>query len=457
MPTTNLRRGAALSFLLILLALGAAGYFLVQPLVRAEPEALAPAGSPDISAELLATGFTAPTALASTGINNDDRLFVVEKAGVIKIIADVDTGSILPTPFLNITSLVDSSSERGLLGLAFSPDYATSGEFYLYYTRSSDGDIVIARYTVSGDPNVADASSAESVLTISQSQNYHNGGHLAFGPDGYLYIGTGDDGFGGDSQDESNLIGKMLRIDVVGETTYAIPADNPFVGVSGADEIWALGLRNPWRWSFDRQTGDLWIADVGDDSREEVNFQMAGSAGGQNYGWPCYEGTLNVNGFGCPGAISHTPPIHDYNHSTGTSITGGYVYRGSSYPVIDGYYFFGDFTFGTYWTLSPAGGGGWTVSALGNLSVSGGPTTFGEDSSGELYLATFSGNVYQIQENTVLPTPTNTATPTKTPTPTNTATPTATATHTPTVGPSPTATATPVRDEFQHLPIVTHP
>ena len=392
---------AVAGLLVMLLAAAGLWLFAAPAVAQTGVGQKAPAGSPDISAELLATGFTAPTALASTGINNDDRLFVVEKAGVIKIIADVDTGSILPTPFLNITSLVDSSSERGLLGLAFSPDYATSGEFYLYYTRSSDGDIVIARYTVSGDPNVADASSAESVLTISQSQNYHNGGHLAFGPDGYLYIGTGDDGFGGDSQDESNLIGKMLRIDVVGETTYAIPANNPFVGVSGADEIWALGLRNPWRWSFDRQTGNLWIADVGDDSREEVNRQPASSSGGENYGWPCFEGTLNVNGFGCPGAISHTPPVFEYPHAGGNgSITGGYVYRGSRYANMQGWYFYGDFNSGDYGMLSPS----LSHSALGNLGIPGSPTSFGEDSANELYVATFGGSVYHLVGTSFTPT-----------------------------------------------------
>ncbi|MCB0011563.1 MAG: PQQ-dependent sugar dehydrogenase, partial [Anaerolineales bacterium] len=172
MPTTNLRRNAALPILFILLALGAAGYFLVQPLVRAESGGLAPAGSPNISADLVASGFNTPTDLASTGINGDDRLFVAQKGGIIRIISDPANGTILATPFLNITSLVDSSSERGLLGLAFSPDHATSGEFYVYYTRSSDGDIVIARYTVSGDPNVANAGSAETVLVIPQNQNY---------------------------------------------------------------------------------------------------------------------------------------------------------------------------------------------------------------------------------------------------------------------------------------------
>ena len=388
---------------MLAIVLGAAGLLLVATPVAAQTGAgeKAPAGN-DISAELVANGFTAPTALASTGSNNDDRLFVVEKAGIIKIIADVDTGNVLATPFLNITSLVDSNSERGLLGLAFSPDYASSGEFYLYYTRTGDGHIVIARYTVSGNPNVADAGSAEIVLTIPQNQNFHNGGHLAFGPDGYLYIGTGDDGAAGNAQDGNVLVGKMLRLDVVGETTYVIPANNPFVGVAGtADEIWALGLRNPWRWSFDANNGNLWIADVGDDTREEVNRQLASSPGGENYGWPCFEGTLNINGFGCPGTINHTPPVFDYAHTGGNgSITGGYVYRGSRYANMQGWYFYGDFNSGNYGMLSP----GLSHTPLGNLGIPGSPTSFGEDSANELYIATFGGSVYHLVGTSFTPT-----------------------------------------------------
>ena len=463
MPTTQLRGRWSLLALFIPLLLLGIGYVAIASFVLAD-EGAAPAGGLNVSATLISGGFSSPTDIASTGVNGDGRLFVVEKAGVIRVISDITNGTVLSTPFLDISSLVNDDSERGLLAMAFAPDVATSGHFYLYYTDNS-GDITIARYQVSsGDPNVANAGSGQVVMTVPQQADFHNGGDLNFGPDGYLYFATGDDGFGGDSQGNS-LIGKMIRINVTGQVTYTIPINNPFIGNNDfPDEVWAIGYRNPWRFSFDSADGSLWLADVGDDSREEVNRQPASSAGGENYGWPCFEGTLFINGFGCPGAINHTAPIHEYDHSQGFSITGGYVYRGSSYPFIQGHYFFGDFVFGTYWTLSPAGGGGWTVTPLGDLSVSGGVSTFGIDSSDELYLATFAGNVYKITENSPTPTPSNTPTSTATPTATATATPTNTPpgpTNTPTITPTATATATatatPVRDEFQHLPIVTNP
>ena len=350
-----------------------------------------PAGN-DITSDLVASGFSLPTDLASTGIPGDDRLFVVEKAGVIRIIEDVATGTVLATPFLNISAIVNDDSERGLLSLAFSPDYATSGEFYVYYTDNS-GDIQIARYEVSGNPNVANAASAEPVLSIPQLADFHNGGDLVFGPDGYLYFGVGDDGFGGDSQTGNNLIGKLVRIDVVGQTTYAVPGDNPFVGNGSIpNEVWALGLRNPWRISFDRN-GNLWIADVGDDSREEVTMQPASSNGGENYGWPCYEGTLFVNGFGCPGSITHTPPQFEYDHSSGGSITGGFVYQGSRYCNMQNRYYFADFNSGEFGELTSS----FVFRSLGSLNIPGSPTTFGEDSGDEIYAATFGGSVYHIE------------------------------------------------------------
>ena len=358
-----------------------------------------PALGGGISTDLVAGSFSSPTALASTGVNGDDRLFVAEKTGLIRIIEDVDTGNVLATPFLNISSLVSTNSERGLLGLTFSPDYDTSGEFYVYYTTNASGsfgDIQIVRYTVSGNPNVANAGSAELVITVPQQADFHNGGHLAFGPDSYLYIGTGDDGFGGDSQGDT-LIGKMLRLNVIGQTTYSIPGDNPYVGNNDIpDEVWSIGLRNPWRFSFDSSNGSLWIADVGDDLREEVNRRPSSSNGGENYGWPCFEGTFNLNGFGCPGPISHTEPVYEYAHggaSGAGSITGGYVYRGSRYCNIQGQYFFGDFNSGTYGMLSPT----FAYTDLGSLGVLGSPTTFGEDSADELYIATFGGNVYHLE------------------------------------------------------------
>lgn len=346
------------------------------------------------------TGLTAPLGLTHAG---DSRLFVLEKGGLVRVFKN---GALLPTPFLDVRALVGTTSERGLLGLAFHPDYASNGWLFINYTRL-DGDSVIARLTRSaGDPDIADPASLTTVLTVDRTRANHNGGHLAFGPDGYLYIGMGDSGGGGDpdnaAQSPTDLRGKMLRINV-DSLPYMIPPDNPFVGVQMpvdvADEIWAFGLRNPWRYSFDRLTGDLYIGDVGQGEREEISFQLAGRPGGENYQWRRYEGThlyspSTVLTFG-----TSTPPVMDYPHTEGYSVTGGYVYRGIALPLLYGIYFFGDYGSGQIWSLQRTGGGAWLRQPF--IATGFAITSFGEDAAGELYVVDFrGGRVLRLDSST---------------------------------------------------------
>ena len=408
-------------------------------------------------------GLEQPTNITHAG---DARLFVTEKVGRLRIIQN---GTLLTTPFLNLVGKVaagDGSTETGLLGLAFHPDYASNGYFYLNYTVDSPLRTRIARFTVStANPNVANPDSELILLEFNQPYTNHNGGQLQFGADGYLYIAAGDGGSAGDpqnyGQNNNVLLGKLLRIDVngssgngpdcdtSGSTAYRIPPDNPFVnGEGGAcDEIWATGLRNPWRFSFDRLTGDLWIGDVGQNRFEEIDFAPASSNGGENYGWRCYEGNTAYNATSCQPFSSYTAPIHVYNRNAGDcSITGGYVYRGSAYPNLNGHYFFSDFCNKSIRSISGAPANvavtAWRTSGGGSS-----PITFGQDVNGELYVGYFSGEIYQLTgvglPGTATPTVTATPLPTDTPTPTATATPTPTVT--PTVTPTlmPTATATP--------------
>jgi glucose/arabinose dehydrogenase len=269
---------------------------------------------------------------------------VLEKPGRIRVVKD---NALTPIPFLDITDRVGSSqSEQGLLGLAFHPDFTKNGFLYLNYT-DLQGDTVVSRFAVSGDPDQVDPASEMVLLKLPQPAANHNGGHLAFGPDGYLYIGTGDGGAAGDrfgnGQNGRTLLGAMLRLDVAGGQPYTVPPDNPFVGNQDVrDEIWALGLRNPWRYSFDRQTGDLYIADVGQNQYEEVNIQLAGNPGGQNYGWPIMEATHCFPAGQACDPTDLTLPVAEYDHSQGCSVTGGYVYRGQEYPMLTGIYLFGD-------------------------------------------------------------------------------------------------------------------
>lgn len=445
--------------------------------------------TPSVSVSQFASGFTQPIGIVNSGVTGDGRLFIVEQGGLIRILQS--NGTILPTPFINLSGLISTGSERGLLGLAFHPDYASSGYFYVNYTNTS-GNTVIARYSVSaGDPNVADPNSQLILLTINQDFSNHNGGDLKFGPDGYLYIGMGDGGSGGDplnrAQDMGQLLGKMLRLDVnpagglpadcgSGVTNYSIPANNPFVGVTGScNEIWASGLRNPWRFSFDRQLGDMVIGDVGQGTWEEIDWQPASSPGGENYGWRCYEGNAPYNLSGCGPSSQYTFPVFVYDHTqSNCSVTGGYVYRGSQYPALWGHYLLADYCSGRFWTLHPNGNGGWQSIVQGQLLPNNGPSSFGENVAGDLFVShRGNGIIYRVQENTPPPTPTPTATTpvtiTPTATPTGTATATPTASFTPTASVTPTASATPITtftptpsatpipepDWFLFLPLIT--
>ncbi len=350
-----------------------------------------------------ANGFSSVVDIKHAG---DDRIFVVEKAGRIKIVSQ--TGTTNPVLYLNIVSKVGSGgNEQGLLGLAFSPNYATDGRFYVNYTNTS-GSTVIARYNVSlGNPDVADATSELILLTIAQPFTNHNGGEIAFGHDGYLYIGTGDGGSGGDpgnrAQNPLQWLGKMLRIDVSGIGAYTVPASNPFVGnASYLPEIWALGLRNPWRYSFDKITGDLWIADVGQNVKEEIDMQPASSTGGENYGWRCYEGFSTYNTSGCGGISNYVFPVYDYNHSganSGCSITGGHVYRGAKYPSMFGRYFYADYCSGLIGSLSGGCNPAYVHTSHGVYSAFQ-YSTFGEDKYGELYLASIGSGIIQKMADT---------------------------------------------------------
>ena len=337
-------------------------------------------------------GLTRPTYLTHSG---DDRLFVVEQSGRIRI---VKAGQLLEQPFLDIMDKVTTDgNEQGLLSVAFHPDYKTNGQFFVNYTRQKDGATVIERYTVSkDDPDRADAQSGKVILVIAQPEQNHNGGLVKFGPDGYLYIGMGDGGGQGDQhgaigngQDRNSLLGKLLRIDVTNQDTYAIPKDNPF-----NTEVWAYGLRNPWRFSFDRDTRDLYIADVGQNTYEEVNVQAASSAGGENYGWRIMEGLHCYNPQeGCDQA-GLVLPVAEYNHADGgCSITGGYAYRGAQYPVLNGAYFFGDYCSGIIWSLQ-RDGDHWQMAKRLESGVR--ISSFGEDENGELYVVDHGGAVYQL-------------------------------------------------------------
>ena len=331
----------------------------------------------------------------------DERLFLVDQNGIISIARE--DGRLINDPFLDIRDRVQTGGERGLLGLAFHPNYQENGTFFTNYTGQG-GATIISKWQVSDDdPDVADSESEKIILIINQPFFNHNGGDLKFGPDGYLYIAMGDGGSGGDpqnfSQNPGSLLGKMLRIDIEDTTGYKIPLDNPFVNDNEVmDEIWALGLRNPWRFSFDAETGDMWIADVGQNAIEEINKAPASSTGGENYGWRCYEGTQPFNTDGCEDQSFYTFPIFEYTHEQGDrSITGGYVYRGFDYPFMYGSYFYADFVSSRFFTLRETEDG-LESSILGNLGISQ-IATFGEDFKSELYVASRSnGLVYRVTD-----------------------------------------------------------
>ncbi len=359
---------------------------------------------PKIQLQQFATGFDRPVDIAHCG---DNRLFIVEQKGVIWILDSL--GNRLPNPFLDIDARVQSSgNEQGLLGLAFPPDYDSTGYFYVYYTRNTDGDNRLSRFSRKPDnPNEADHNSEVIYFTQDDPFSNHNGGCIKFGPDGYLYVSLGDGGSGGDPNDNGQkkniFLGKILRLDVdtpSGSLNYSIPPDNPFVNDPAYwPEIWDLGLRNVWRFSFDRLTGDKWLADVGQNLWEEIDFEPAG-VGGFNYGWRCYEGTHTYNASGCQGASSYTQPIFEYAHSAsnGCSITGGFVYRGSLYPELYGRYVFADYCSGRWWYITHNANGTFTTQVLANLTAYE-YSAFGEDKDGELYVAgLLSGKIFKIKE-----------------------------------------------------------
>jgi glucose/arabinose dehydrogenase len=458
----------------------------------------------DLQALPGASGLSAPLGIVDPG-DGSGRLFIVEQTGTIRIWRN---GALVATPFLTIPNeKLACCNERGLLGLAFHPDFASNGWFFVNYTEPETVDppscpvdvnnagcnenTVIARFRVqskvdpvNGSPDFADFATEVRLLRYNQPYSNHNGGDIHFGPDGYLYISSGDGGSGGDpndyAQNTSVLLGKLLRIDVdatppaghglcgLEPQAYAAPAGNPFLGanVAGCDEVFEYGLRNPWKFSFDRLTGDLLIGDVGQGAREEIDFGAAGSTAGANWGWRCYEGTAPYNSAGCGPGSSYLGPVAEYTHVSGRcSVTGGYRYRGSVYPNLAGWYLFGDYCTGEIWVAAPPGGGGtpWTVQgpvfdAPFNISA------FGEDASGELYVASYStGVIYRVVDitgtPTPTPTPTRTRTPTRTPTvtPTPTRTPTFTVTLTPTRTPTPTRTSTSTRTPtITHTPTITN-
>ena len=379
-----MRSLAALRGLLLLVACGA--------------NPTGPPGGSGVRLETVASGLDFPVFLTAPP-GDQTRLFVVEKTGRIRIVRN---GSLLPVPFLDLSARVSSGGERGLLGLAFHPGYAGNGRFVVHYTNPA-GDTRVAVFRVSADPDRADAASEQVILAVEQPFANHNGGMLAFGPDGHLYVALGDGGSGGDpqghGQNRGSLLGKLLRLAVDGAGTATVPLDNPFAGQAGLrGEIWSYGLRNPWRFGFDRQTGDLYIADVGQQSREEINLGTAAEGGGRgvNYGWNVMEGTrCFFPPQGCvPAGL--TLPVLEYGHGEGCSVTGGYVYRGTLLPALTGLYFYADYCAGWVRSFRAAGriatdSREWTALAPG-----GEITSFGEDARGELYLLVADGRVLRI-------------------------------------------------------------
>ena len=341
-------------------------------------------------------GLESPLGIANAG-DGSGRLFILEQPGRIRIYQD---GVLIPEPFLDISAQVDCCGERGLLGLAFHPRYPANGYFYVNYTTQLAGQLtsVIARFQVSGDPQRADPSSEEQLLRLPQPYANHNGGGLAFGPDGYLYIALGDGGSGGDpqgnAQNLNTLLGKLLRIDVDGADPYAIPPGNPFASGGGRPEIWAYGLRNPWRFSFDRLTGDLYIADVGQAAWEEVNYLPAGSPGGVNFGWDYFEGLHPFEG-DPPAGLVLTMPVAEYPHGPDISVTGGVVYRGAALPDWNGVYLYGDYGSGRVRGLLRSADGSWQDALLFELDAL--ISSFGEDEAGEVYLTDYNGRLLRLE------------------------------------------------------------
>jgi glucose/arabinose dehydrogenase len=403
-PLRPRRLGVALLLLFALSSIGPIAPTSATPVPHEDPDA-AQTASANVVLTQVVSGLASPTQVVAAG-DGSDRLFVVQQGGRIRVIK---AGVLLSTPFLSLTDKVSQGGgERGLLGLAFHPEYASNGRFYVYFTRKSDGAVAVNEYRVSsGDADVGNLATRRRILTLKQPYPNHNGGRMAFGPDGYLYIGTGDGGGVGDpgnrARNLDSLLGKMLRIDINGVTkkrAYKMPASNPYVGRPGRNEIWSYGLRNPWGFSFDRVSGDLWIGDVGQDKYEEINRALNSSKSkrrgrGVDYGWrvmegrDCYRPSSGCNRSG------KRSPIVQYSHDKGCSITGGYAYRGTAVPALAGRYVFGDWCTGTIWTISRTAAKPATKSIL--LPTPYHITSFGEDESGELYVLDGGGALYRFE------------------------------------------------------------
>jgi glucose/arabinose dehydrogenase len=346
--------------------------------------------------EVVFRGLEEPIGFANAG-DGSGRAFILEKAGRIRIAQD---GQVLSEPFLDIRDRVGSGgSEQGLLGLAFHPAYSENGYFYVNYT-DRNGNTVIARFTVnSDDPNRADPRSEKALLNVQQPYPNHNGGSTVFGPDGYLYLGLGDGGSAGDpqgnAQSTDTFLGKILRLDVDSGDPYGIPPGNPFVDGGGRPEIWAYGLRNPWRFSFDLANGDLYIGDVGQNQWEEIDYLPAGPRGGVNFGWDYFEATHPYEGTP-PQGLETVPPVAEYSHSNGCSVTGGYVYRGQSLPEWQGVYIYGDYCSGIVWGLLRRPDGNWENQILFQTGFR--ITSFGQDEAGEVYLVAYAGGIYRLAQ-----------------------------------------------------------
>jgi glucose/arabinose dehydrogenase len=398
---------SCLSLLFVLVSCAKKADILTKPVVLKDY-----AEQIGITIEPLIMDLHKPVAITHAG-DGSGRLFITQQEGQIVV---YDATRLVPIPFLDIAPLVKCCGERGLLSTAFHPNYARNGRFFINYTNTS-GDTVIAEYKVSDNSNEADPDSARILLTIKQPTHFHNGGQLHFGPDGYLYIGMGDGGSfdskasgrdktGRDlfkkSQNLGTLLGKILRIDVDGTKPYAVPSSNPFVGNSDArDEIWAFGLRNPWRFSFDRVSGDLFIADVGLSGAEEVNIQLSSSKGGENYGWPIMEGSACEDRNKNCSEKSLIKPSFEFDHSKGCAIIGGYRYRGSEVAGLNGTYLYGDFCTGRVWGAAKNEDHTWRSFEIMDTPLM--ISSFGEDESGEIYIAHYgsvlirgSGIIYRI-------------------------------------------------------------